>query len=718
MSITADTKLALTELLLSSDDLAHCAQGALDWLSAEVGPRRAVCAAVVGGGDPHLWGVACTGVSAARTGEFAIDPAGREDPLSAAVRSGRHVWFGLAPRPVTPLDDCPFHAMPLRPDRRGPTLGLLLVEGGQPRPDRSLQWLARVLGMKLLRISSGSGGHDASLDRERQLLFAVINAVSDPILLTDVRGNLLVGNSRAEQLLAWTAETSEGRRHALELNNLYFSAALASSAVDHGTGSREVALVDPDDGSELLFELMSTPLEIQRGESAFVSVLRNVTDLGRAAMELEENYRRLHATEAQARAERRRMEQVIDSVVDPIVVARSSAEILMTNKPAEFLFTAAEHDQHGLRRARANVAQFTSFVAGLLMSGSADRVRERLSLADPVDNRQIPVEAVAVVVPSGGAEPPAVVTVLHDLTETLERERLYAELQEGTAQLEHRVREATAELANQNELLRRQAIALADASAAKSRFLASVSHEFRTPLNAVLGYTWMLLQDGSSVDAANARRMIAKIDSNSRHLASLINDVLDISRIEADHMPIDVAPFSVEPLVREVLDELEPVTAASPVPVRCAVPRGLPSLRSDRQKVKQILVNLLSNAVKFTREGQIRILAAVDVGSGRWRIVVRDTGIGVAPADCERIFDAFEQAGSPGSHPGTGLGLAISRRLARLLGGDVELRSTPGRGSTFTLALPPSPPARARRRRAASARSDAVATALSSGASS
>jgi signal transduction histidine kinase len=245
-----------------------------------------------------------------------------------------------------------------------------------------------------------------------------------------------------------------------------------------------------------------------------------------------------------------------------------------------------------------------------------------------------------------------------------------------------------------------------------------VSHEFRTPLNAVLGYTWMLLQDGSSVDAANARRMIAKIDSNSRHLASLINDVLDISRIEADHMPIDVAPFSVEPLVREVLDELEPVTAASPVPVRCAVPRGLPSLRSDRQKVKQILVNLLSNAVKFTREGQIRILAAVDVGSGRWRIVVRDTGIGVAPADCERIFDAFEQAGSPGSHPGTGLGLAISRRLARLLGGDVELRSTPGRGSTFTLALPPSPPARARRRRAASARSDAVATALSSGASS
>ena len=266
------------------------------------------------------------------------------------------------------------------------------------------------------------------------------------------------------------------------------------------------------------------------------------------------------------------------------------------------------------------------------------------------------------------------------------------ELKLASSQLEDRVSAATTELATQNELLRRQAVALEHASAAKSRFLASISHEFRTPLNAILGYTWMLLQNMGGTMNAEHRRMVSKVDSNSRNLAALINNVLDISRIEADQIVVDLSMFSVAPLVREVLDELETVVASSSVPVECEVAEDLPLLKSDRQKVKQVLVNLLSNALKFTIAGDIRIKASLAPERGPWRITVHDTGIGIAETDLTRIFEAFEQAGPPGTvSAGTGLGLAISRRLARLLGGDVEVGSTVGAGSTFVLTLPLEP---------------------------
>ncbi len=691
MSITADAKLTLTEFLLGSEDVAACAQYGLDWLGTYAGVSRALCAASIGG-DPQLWGVAGIGISPARTGAFQIDLAKGRDRLSRVARAARPVWFGSGrARPKTPLGSRPFHAIPLRLGRKRIALGLLLVEGNSERVDRSMTWFARVLSAKLGRLRARHAFSDRGLDRERRLLFSVINAVSDPILLTNVQGRLLMGNARAEQLLAWSEDMSEGRRHALELNNLHFSSALAGAAVESGFGQREVILVDPEDGSDLLFELLTTPLEPDRGQSAFVSVLRNVTDLGRATRELEDNYKRLRAAEAQARAERRRIEQVIHSVVDPIIVSNAAGKILMTNRPAELLFTPADHDPQAQRRAHANVARFSSFV-GLLMSGTADRVRERLTLTDPQTDREIPFEAIAASVAAGRSELTSVVTVLHDLTEAVERERLFAELKLASSQLEVRVSAATTELATQNELLRRQALALEHASAAKSRFLASISHEFRTPLNAILGYTWMLLQNMGGAMNPEHRRMVTKVDSNSRNLAALINNVLDISRIEADQIVVELTTFAIEPLVREVLDELETVITASSVPVLSRVSVDLPTLRSDRQKVKQVLVNLLSNALKFTTTGSIHIAAELEAERGPWQIAVHDTGTGIAESDRDRIFEAFEQAGPAGKvSAGTGLGLAISRRLARLLGGDVNVDSTLGHGSTFVLTLPLEP---------------------------
>src|SRR6185295_9124711 len=159
------------------------------------------------------------------------------------------------------------------------------------------------------------------------------------------------------------------------------------------------------------------------------------------------------------------------------------------------------------------------------------------------------------------------------------------------------------------ELLRRQAIELEQASALKSQFLANMSHEFRTPLNAMLGYTSMLLQGVAGPLEGTAKRQLGRIESNGRHLLTIINEILDISRIEAGRMPLQMATFKVPDLVSEVKAELEPIIMQRKLTVTIDVPRDLHPVASDRQKVKQILLNLLSNSLKFTHHGGVTIAA-------------------------------------------------------------------------------------------------------------
>ncbi|MGH9175841.1 MAG: ATP-binding protein, partial [Vicinamibacterales bacterium] len=596
------------------------------------------------------------------------------------------------------LENAPFYAVPLRPDRQLPPVGLLLVESDEPAIDDDVLWFAEVLGEKFQNLRLRNVTADPGVDRERHLLYSIINSVTDPILLTDEAGKLIIGNLRAEQLFAIRPEESEGRRRAVEINNLFFSSALAGRLVEESSAAREVILVDPEDGSDLMFELLTSHMALERDTTAIVSVLRNVTDLGRARQELEENYRRLMEAEASMRTERNRLDLLVDSVGDPIIVTDPAGDILMTNAPAESFFTAQEsRSKDTQRRVQANVAQFSSFVSGLMLqsgtsgaSGVQQRWRERLVVTEPETGRAVPMEAVAGTMMTGPSELTGVVTVLHDQTEAIERERLYDELQQASAQLEVRVREATAELAHQNELLRRQALALEQASAAKSQFLANVSHEFRTPLNAILGYSLMLMGGFYGQLSEEQSRTVQRIDANSKHLATLINDVLDIERIEAGRMPLQISHFLVDDVVREVLEELQGVIAQGSATVRVTLSGDLPRFKSDRQKLKQILVNLLSNALKYTKDGTVEILARHEPRDSRIHLSVRDTGVGIAPDDHMRIFEPFQQAKRAVTRPqgGTGLGLAISRRLARMLGGDISVESELGAGSTFTVAIP------------------------------
>ncbi|HEY6210985.1 MAG TPA: ATP-binding protein, partial [Vicinamibacterales bacterium] len=594
-------------------------------------------------------------------------------------------------RPSTPFEDAAFHVLPLG-SGRDEAFAVLLLGGDDPiSPD--VQWFTTVFSQKLdqiLRQQALVEG-DRKQGRERSLLYSIINAVSDPILLTDTEGRLLIANSRALTLFTAAEEESEGRRGAVRMNNMLLSSALSSKAIEEiGATRRELLLVNPIDGSDLVFELLSTVTEDPRQGSGVVSILRNVTDLRRASEEIEENYRKMRIAEVMARAESDRLNLIIDSVADPIVVTDAGGATSLMNEPAERLFTmpagASEIEQ---RWVQTNDAHFSSFIAGMLVSADQRRVGE-IGLVDPQTGEPMPVEAIAGKILSEHGELNAVVTILHDRREAIEKAKLYEQLKQASDELERKIQAATADIAQQNELLRRQAIELEQASALKSQFLANMSHEFRTPLNAMLGYTSMLLQGVGGPVSAPVKRQLGRIESNGRHLLTIINEILDISRIEAGRMPLQMSKLRVPELIAEVKAELEPIIIRSKLAVTLDLAKDIPPLVTDRQKVKQIVLNLLSNALKFTHQGTVKITARYSKKDRSASLSVADTGIGIAPSDLDRIFEDFRQLdNSPTrAYGGTGLGLAICRRLAQMLDGRISVHSELGKGSTFTLTLP------------------------------
>jgi signal transduction histidine kinase/DNA-binding response OmpR family regulator len=230
------------------------------------------------------------------------------------------------------------------------------------------------------------------------------------------------------------------------------------------------------------------------------------------------------------------------------------------------------------------------------------------------------------------------------------------------------------------------------ATQAKSQFLASMSHELRTPLNAIIGYSEMLQEEAEDLGQDRFLPDLMKIREAGKHLLSLINDVLDLSKIEAGKMDVVVEEFEVADLIEQVHSVIAPLIAKNANVLKMICAPDLGTMRSDQTKLRQGLLNLLSNAAKFTDGGRITLTARriADPGGERVQFVVSDTGIGMTPEQLHGLFQAFSQARSSTSrdYGGTGLGLAITRHFCRMLGGDVAVKSTPGKGSSFTLTLP------------------------------
>jgi signal transduction histidine kinase len=232
---------------------------------------------------------------------------------------------------------------------------------------------------------------------------------------------------------------------------------------------------------------------------------------------------------------------------------------------------------------------------------------------------------------------------------------------------------------------------LAEASEHKSQFLANMSHELRTPLNAIIGYSEILQEEIEEAGQDRFTPDLRKIEHSGRHLLGLINEVLDLSKIEAGKLELNYEPVNLSRLIDEVIGTARQLAEKNRNRLVVEGADGIGPLTADPMRLKQILLNLLSNACKFTQEGEVALRVRKVVDGREWiELAVADTGIGMTPEQQAKLFQEFTQADSLTArrYGGTGLGLALSRKLARMMGGDVTVTSEPGKGLVFTLRLP------------------------------
>ena len=323
--------------------------------------------------------------------------------------------------------------------------------------------------------------------------------------------------------------------------------------------------------------------------------------------------------------------------------------------------------------------------------GEAIAKRAPLQIPDLLTRPSNPVRDAAVaagyrsvlIVPLVGADRVMGVTIL--------QRRAAGEFPEATIRLMQTLASQSV-LAIQNARLFREIAdkseQLAQASQHKSQFLANMSHELRTPLNAILGYAELLVDGIYGAVPERAMGVLERVQNNGRHLLALINDVLDLSKIEAGQLVLTLEDYAMPDVVQSVVSATEGLANTKGIKLSADVAPGLPAGRGDARRLSQVLLNLVGNAVKFTDEGEVAIGAMAE--NGNFVLTVRDTGPGIAPADHDKIFGEFQQVDNSNTRKkgGTGLGLAISKRIVEMQGGTITVDSELGQGATFRVTLP------------------------------
>lgn len=483
----------------------------------------------------------------------------------------------------------------------------------------------------------------------------ILNETPDAVVLTTPDGEVLYWSNGAQAVFGYSSAEAVGR----PLDALIMPPALAPAddgvlrqAIAHGMASYE-SMRQARDGTLIYIDASCKVLRDADGQPEYVLwTKKDVTGLKvlRDAKLVEARY-----------------DGILESMPDAIILANAAGRVVLANRQAEALFGYPRHALRGMALERlmperfraAHLKHRAGFAAQPLVRAMGSG-RDLYGLRS--DGAEFPVEIS--LSPVATEEGTLVMSAIRDISE---RQRTALALQEKNVEL-------------------------AKAVAAKDRFLAGMSHELRTPLNAIIGFTGTMLMKLPGPINDEQTKQLRMVQSSARHLLSLINDLLDLTRIESGRIELKVEPLPCRELIDEVLDSFKPQARSKGLALEFAPPADNLTVHSDRRAVQQILMTLLDNAIKFTNSGAVLVrLARAMVRERRCATIsVADTGIGIGDEQRGTLFQAFSQLDGTAlrQFEGTGLGLHLSRKLAVLLHGEILFDSEYGKGSVFTLALP------------------------------
>jgi PAS domain S-box-containing protein len=504
---------------------------------------------------------------------------------------------------------------------------------------------------------------EAAAERERAFAQSLVESLPGILYLYDETGRFLRWNSRFEQVTGRSTEAMAALRplDLFEGDEVPLLRERIAEVFERGEASVEATLISKD-GSRTPFYFTGRRIDFE-GQTCLLGVGLDITQRKQAELELRRSEERFRST--------------LDGALESCQLIDFDWRYLYLNPAAASHNRRPNAELLGKRMPEAWPGIEGSHVFGMLARCMTERIavheETEFSFADGTsawfDVRAQPV-------------PEGIFVLSIDISERKHAEHALREMNESLEQI---VRVRTADL----EVARDRAEA---ADRIKSAFLATMSHELRTPLNSILGFTGVLLQGLAGPLNGEQSKQLGMVQASGRHLLALINDVLDISKIEAGQLEMHRAPFDLRATAERAAEAIRPLAEKKAITLRVRIDPGVGAIDSDARRVQQILLNLLSNAVKFTDRGSVELAVELVRSSDHpaVRLRVTDTGIGIREGGVAELFQPFRQldSGLQRQHEGTGLGLAISRRLAALLGGTIEAESTWGRGSVFTVTLP------------------------------
>ena len=511
-------------------------------------------------------------------------------------------------------------------------------------------------------------------------LAAIVESSDDAILSMSLTGIITTWNAAATRIFGYETNEAIGQPVSLlawpgeeERIDLFLGILRHGGRVDHTEVSRK-----HKNGKKILVSLSLSPIVDSTGATIGISkIARDITERSEAAQALKESSARLVQQEANARAEmfaERRFRALIENAPDAILQVDQAGAIVIANHTAEKMFCYTREELMGLNVdllvPEANRAAHPAHRKTLATAGKSRPMGLGLDLfAQRKDGTRFPVEiSLSPINTENGVH---VTAVIRDVTDRkLTEQRVRTPQESYMTELEARHKEAE----RLNQL--------------KSEFMASISHELRTPLHTIIGFAELLAEEGEGPLNSKQKRFLHHIHVDSEHLLGLINDVLDLSRIEAGGLHLRTEPVVLAKIIGESITAIRPYAESRSVSIRMGDDIDC-NVLADPMRLRQILYNLLSNGAKFTQPGGEVLVDAIVEGDAV-RITVSDTGLGIAPEERTHIFEKFYQVGfTPvGVREGTGLGLAICKQLVEMQKGTIWVESELGQGSTFHFTLP------------------------------